>query len=111
MGRAQATDRFAMTERLPTALTAYRVALTLLTPFASAWLGRRARRGKEDPDRVSERYGYGGRDRPEGGLVWAHGASIGETVTLIPIVEALVARGLAVLVTSGTTTSAEILSR
>jgi 3-deoxy-D-manno-octulosonic-acid transferase len=100
-----------VTDRLPALLTAYRTLTTLLVPFASTWLGRRARRGKEDPARLRERYGHAGRPRPAGDLIWAHGASIGETVTLIPIVEALVARGLPVLVTSGTKTSAEILER
>ena len=28
-------------------------------PFIPLWLRRRARRGKEDPARLSERYGHG----------------------------------------------------
>lgn len=100
-----------MTERLPAPLIAYRVATTLLSPLAPALLRWRAGKGKEDPERLGERRARPGRARPEGDLVWAHGASIGETQALLPIVEALVGRGIKVLVTSGTRTSAEILAR
>jgi 3-deoxy-D-manno-octulosonic-acid transferase len=100
-----------MSARLPPPIVAYRLALTLLSPLAPLFFRGRVREGKEDPDRLPERYGYAGRDRPKGDLVWAHGASIGETLSLIPIVERLVRRGLPVLVTSGTRTSAEILAR
>ena len=100
-----------MTRPLPVALHGYRIATALLSPLAPALLGARVRNGKEDLDRLPERSGRAGLDRPAGGLVWAHGASIGETQALLPLVEALVARGLKVLVTSGTLTSAEILAR
>ena len=100
-----------MTRRLPAPLLAYRAATVLLSPLAPALLRWRAGKGKEDPDRLGERRARPGRARPEGDLVWAHGASIGETQALLPVVEALVGRGLSVLVTSGTRTSAEILGR
>ncbi|WP_375458755.1 3-deoxy-D-manno-octulosonic acid transferase [uncultured Enterovirga sp.] len=100
-----------MTRRLPAPLLAYRAATILLSPLAPALLRWRAGKGKEDPDRLGERRARPGRARPPGNLVWAHGASIGETQALLPVVEALVGRGLKVLVTSGTRTSAEILAR
>ncbi len=100
-----------MTARLPAPLVAYRLATTLLSPLAPRLLRRRAERGKEDPDRLGERLARPGRARPDGDLVWAHGASVGETQALLPLVEALVGRGLKVLVTSGTRTSADLLAR
>ncbi len=93
------------------ALVAYRAAMWLATPAAPLLLGWRASRGKEDPDRLGERRGHAGLARPEGPLVWTHGASIGETTSLLALVEALVARGVSVLVTSGTVSSAQVLSR
>lgn len=91
-------------------LTAYRTGTRLLSPVAAGLLLWRMRRGKEDPARLSERRGHAGVARPEGALVWLHGASVGETVTLLPLVEQLRRRGLAVLVTSGTVTSARLLA-
>lgn len=93
------------------ALAAYRALMWLATPAARLFLDRRAARGKEDPARLGERRGHAGLARPDGPLVWTHGASIGETTSLLALVEALAARGLTVLVTSGTVSSAEVLSR
>lgn len=95
----------------PLALRAYRGASRLLHPLAGGLLARRQRRGKEDAERLAERKGFAGLPRPEGLLVWMHGASVGEVVSLLPIVEHVVARGHAVLVTSGTVTSAAVAAR
>ncbi|KFC75302.1 3-deoxy-D-manno-octulosonic-acid transferase [Bosea sp. LC85] len=91
-------------------LRAYRMATALFEPAAAGLLVWRRRRGKEDPTRFAERRGYPGVQRPDQTLVWLHGASVGETVTLLPLIERLQRRGLAVLVTSGTVTSARLLA-
>ncbi|WP_394694020.1 3-deoxy-D-manno-octulosonic acid transferase [Hyphobacterium sp.] len=74
-------------------------------------LDRRARRGKEDPARIRERFGYPAAPRPQGKLLWLHGASVGESLILLELVQRLSdTADLEFLVTTGTTTSAKLMS-
>ena len=91
-------------------LKLYRLATIAATPFASAALNWRASYGKEDPARLGERMGQSDRPRPPGRLVWLHGASLGESLSLLPLIERFIQRGLEVLVTSGTVSSARVLT-
>ena len=93
----------------PLGIRAYRVATGLVSPMAPALLTRRRKRGKEDHDRASERLGITLIPRPLGRLVWVHGASNGECLAALPLIEMFVRNDLSVLVTSGTVTSAELM--
>ena len=89
----------------------YRCASLLAAPAIHAWLAHRRRRGKEDATRFDERLGRPSLPRPEGRLVWMHAASVGESVSLLPLVSRLreMHPDVGVLITSGTVTSARLL--
>ncbi|HTH99053.1 MAG TPA: 3-deoxy-D-manno-octulosonic acid transferase [Stellaceae bacterium] len=90
----------------------YGLVTDLAAPVIRQLLRRRLKAGKELEDRLPERFGHASRPRPEGVLVWTHAASVGESLSLLPLLEALLARlpHAHVLVTTGTVTSAKLIA-
>jgi 3-deoxy-D-manno-octulosonic-acid transferase len=88
-------------------ITAYRLAGRLAAPYLRRFLHRRATRGKEILLRLPERYGITQAPRPAGKLVWLHAASVGETMSVLPVIQALAGKA-EVLLTTGTVTSANL---
>jgi len=95
-------------DSLPLALRLYRLGCVFGSPLAFRLLTRRLKRGKEHAERMTERLGQASIARPAGPLVWVHGASVGEMLAVISLIERLRAQHFAVLVTSGTVTSAAL---
>ncbi len=91
------------------ALSLYRWGGVALYPIVGPYLGFRAAKGKEDRSRRRERYGFASVARPTGPLVWFHAASVGETMAVIPLIKEVRRRGIAVLLTTGTITSAKVV--
>ncbi|MCW3473345.1 3-deoxy-D-manno-octulosonic acid transferase [Limobrevibacterium gyesilva] len=91
----------------------YAGAATIATPGLRLMLAGRARRGKEVAARLPERRGIDGTARPPGRLLWLHAASVGETVSVLPVLAALAQSSpeVTVLMTTGTVTSATLLAR
>ncbi|MDI7774086.1 3-deoxy-D-manno-octulosonic acid transferase [Asticcacaulis sp. EMRT-3] len=95
------------------ALTLYRQFMRGFNGFAPGVLRRRIKEGKEDATRWRERLGESPVLRPQGPLVWFHGVSVGESLSALPVIERLRhdRPDLTVLITTATTTSAEILAQ
>ena len=100
-----------MAERRSIALTLYRALGRALTPLLHLLFRRRAANGKEIESRKGERFGVPGVPRPEGSLVWIHAASVGETMSVLPLIEQLARDGHSVLLTSVTVTAAELAEK
>jgi 3-deoxy-D-manno-octulosonic-acid transferase len=94
-----------VSEQLTLTLRAYRLLSAVATPLVPLLLARRLKRGKEHRTRLSERRGEARIARPAGALVWLHGASVGELASVLPLIERIAARGVEMLVTTGTVTS------
>ncbi|MBI3419271.1 MAG: glycosyltransferase [Proteobacteria bacterium] len=91
----------------------YRTFSMVLEPLLPIYLNHRARHGKEDPERLPERFGHASVKRPLGKLIWCHGASVGEGLSLLPLLERLEAHPArpSILLTTGTRSSAEVLKK
>ncbi len=92
---------------------AWRVGASLSAPALRQMLRRRATRGKEAASRLREREGYETAARPGGKLLWLHAASVGETISVLPVLSSLAAAApeLQILFTTGTVTSARLLEQ
>lgn len=97
----------------PLPLALYRTLTDAGAGLIRLYLRRRLRRGKEHAERFGERLGRAARPRPAGPLIWLHGASVGEALSALPLIDALRRSRpeVTVLVTTGTVTSANVLEQ
>ena len=68
-------------------LKIYYAISVLLIPFTGLYIRRRIKLDKEDPNRFKERYGKASMNREDGNLVWIHAASVGESLSILRIID------------------------
>jgi len=82
----------------------------IFTPFLMLFLIFRVAQKKEDPYRIKEKFGISKKKKPKKKIIWFHAASVGETISVIPLLDALKNNSeYVILLTSGTLTSTRIL--
>lgn len=92
----------------------YNTIVRIMYPIAiRRYIEKRKKIGKEDIKRFNERVGRPVKERPEGRLIWLHGASVGESISMLPLINRLLELypDAHVMVTTGTTTSAEVMAK
>lgn len=92
----------------------YKALMTMAFPLLKAtYIKKRQKIGKEHPVRFPERIGKYKHPRPTGKLYWLHGASVGESISMLPLINRLLQDDpeLSIMVTTGTLTSAEIMEK
>lgn len=90
----------------------YAALLEASGPLLELYLLHRRRAGKEDPARFAERHGIPSAPRPEGFLIWFHAASVGESMSMLRLIERVLTdrADARILVTTGTVTSAAMVA-
>ena len=98
---------------LPFLLTLYQKLTPFLERGVVAYLHRRSKKGKEDLNRLNERFGKASVERPKGKIAWFHGASVGEAVSLLPLLSRIRREfpHVTPLVTTGTVTAATVIGK
>ncbi len=91
----------------------YKFLTYLFRPFAFTYLYLRKLKKKEHPTRYKEKLSQISLDKPEGFLLWCHVASIGEAMSILPLVEELKKNEniKKILITSITYSSSKVLEK
>ncbi len=91
----------------------YQIIFSILIVLSPLIIIYRILKKKEDPKRILEKFGTPGKQKKGKNLIWFHGASIGEILSIIPIIKFYEKKRLIdqILVTSSTLSSSKVLKK
>ena len=89
----------------------YRLTINLIILFSPIIILIRLLKKKEDLSRFKEKFSFFSKKRTSGKLIWFHGASVGEILSIIPLIQKLEKNKdiSKILVTSNTLSSSKVL--
>ena len=91
----------------------YQIIFSILIVLSPLIIIYRILKKKEDPKRILEKFGTPGKQKKGKNLIWFHGASIGEILSIIPIIKFYEKKRFIdqILVTSSTLSSSKVLKK
>ncbi len=91
----------------------YQIILTLVLPLSPLIILFRILKNKEDKKRFTEKFSISSKKRRNGKLIWFHGASVGEILSIIPIIKNYEKKKSInqILITSSTLSSSKVLEK
>ena len=91
----------------------YQIILTFLLILSPVIIFLRILKNKEDKKRYFEKFSFPSKKRKSGKLIWFHGASVGELLSVIPIIKIYEKKKSInqILVTSSTLSSSKVFEK
>ena len=91
----------------------YQILISILLIFSPLIIGLRLLKKKEDRKRLKEKFCFPSKKKAFGNLIWFHGSSVGELLSILPLVYELEKNQSInqILITSSTLSSAEIFKK
>ena len=91
----------------------YQIILSIILVISPIIIIFRILKNKEDKKRYSEKFSLSSKKRGNGNLIWFHGASVGEILSIIPLIKFYEKKKKIsqILITSSTLSSSKVIQK